>query len=241
VYSILDYGAGYQFRYCLYFGGSKVLRTPADEMTVSYLLWHVNQTTVAQSSRYLLLHASGATHNGVGIVCPAASGSGKTTLVAGLVSRGLSYLSDEAIAIDPKTLDAHPYPKALAIDMGSWDVLDHLRPEDDPRFDRFRFDQWHIAPDAIRPGAATGACRIRLVVSPHYQLGSTTALEPVSPAQAVLLLAENSFNFASHRATGLDTLADVVRGCECYRLAVGSLDEACDAVIGLAEHVEVRV
>ena len=53
------------------------------------------------------------------------------------------------------------------------------------------------------------------------------------------MLAENAFNFASHRSEGLNTLAEVVRRCECYRLTIGSQEAACDEVMRVAERLGV--
>jgi hypothetical protein len=45
------------------------------------------------------------------------------------------------------------------------------------------------------------------------------------------LLVENAFNFAEHGAAGLDALATVVHGADCYRLVVGALDVACETLV----------
>jgi hypothetical protein len=125
--------------------------------------------------------------------------------------------------------------------MGSWEVLSALRPQLDARFARFSDEIWHVVPDAIRPGAIAAPCTARAVVSPRFEPGATTALEPISRAEAVMLLAENAFNFSVHGAAGLDALAAVVRSCECYRLTVGALDDACDRIVDVMSRLEARV
>ena len=45
-------------------------------------------------------------------------------------------------------------------------------------------------------------------------------------AEAVVDLAKNTFNFGDHGVPGLQQLALVVRACDCYRLTVGTLDDA---------------
>jgi hypothetical protein len=142
---------------------------------------------------------------------------------------------------DPVTHHIDPYPKPLSIERGSWDVLADLRPELDDRFLPYAQDQWHVVPDSIRPGAVAEPCPARLIVSPRYQAGAKTTIEPISRAQAVLMLAENAFNFASHKAESLHTLAEMVRRCECYRLTIGSQEDACDEVMSIVERLEVGV
>jgi hypothetical protein len=241
LYSVVDDGASYKSRYALYFGGQHIIRTPFEALALAYLLWHVNHRVVVDSDRYLLLHAAVASFNGSGILLPAAMDSGKTTLVAGLVQRGCGYLTDEAAAIDPATHTVVPYPKPLTIDRGSWDALAELRPALDDRFVPYVRDQWHVTADSIRPGAIGEPCPVRLIATPRYEAGAETRLEPISRAQAVLMMAEHAFNFASHKSRGLDTLAEVVRGSECYRLTIGSLDAACDLIMGIVERLEVGV
>jgi hypothetical protein len=241
LYSVVDDGARFKSRYALYFEGQHIVRTPLEPLALAFLLWHVNQAVVVASDRYLLLHAAAAAYNGSAILLPAAMDSGKTTLVAGLVQRGCGYLTDEAAAIDPVTHHIDPYPKPLSIERGSWDVLADLRPELDDRFLPYAQDQWHVVPDSIRPGAVAEPCPARLIVSPRYQAGAKTTIEPISRAQAVLMLAENAFNFASHKAESLHTLAEMVRRCECYRLTIGSQEDACDEVMSIVERLEVGV
>jgi hypothetical protein len=241
IYSVVDDGPSYKSRYAVYFGGQRIVRTPSEPLILVYLLWHINRAVVAESDRYLLLHAAAGASNGSAILFPAPMDSGKTTLIAGLLRRGLGYLTDEAAAIDPATLDVDPYPKPLSIELGSWELFNDLRPQLDDRFIRFADEQWHVVPDAVRPGTVAGPCRPRLVVSPRYEPGAKTTIERISRAEGVLLLAENAFNFASHKAEGLNTLAAIVRQCECYRLTMGSLEDACDEVMNVVERLDARV
>ena len=241
VYSVLDEGERYQRRYAVYFDGQPIVRTPSEPMALVYLLWHLNRAVVEASNRWLLLHAAAAEHEGAAVVLPAPMDSGKTTLVAGLVVRGLGYLTDETVAIDLATRRVDPYPKPLSIELGSWETLPSLRPQLDARFARFHDELWHVVPDAIRPGAAAGPSTPRVVVTPRFESGARTAIEPMSRAEAVMMLAENAFNFASHKAAGLDALAAIVRNCECYRMTVGTLDDACDAILDVVSNLEAKV
>ena len=240
-YSVVDDGPRVTNRYALYFDGQPITRTPYEPLAVAFLFWHLNIAVVAESDRYLLLHAAAATYNGAAIVLPAAKDSGKSTLVARLVQRGCGYLTDEATAIDPVTLAVDPYAKPLAIEEGSWGVLADLRPDLEDRFLPYAREQWHVAPDSIRPDAISKACPPRLIVSPHYEAGARTTFEEISRAQAVLLMAENAFNFESHKAGGLETLAEVASGCECFRLTIGSDDDASADVMRILERVGAAV
>src|SRR3989337_610946 len=84
------------------------------------LLWHINKRVVEETSRLTLVHAGGLELDGQGIVMPAVMESGKTTTTAGLLRRGLRYLSDEIVAVDPDSLTLLAYPKALTVEPGSF-------------------------------------------------------------------------------------------------------------------------
>jgi hypothetical protein len=240
-FSVLDEGERYQRRYAVYFDGLPIARTASEPMALVYVLWQLNRAVVEASNRWLLLHAAAAERDGAAVLLPAPMDAGKSTLVAGLTLRGFGYLTDETVAIDPPTARVDPFPKPLSIEMGSWEALAPLRPQLDARFARFSDEVWHVVPDAIRPGAAARACTARAIVSPRFEPGATTALEPITRAEAVMMLAEHAFNFPAHGAAGLDTLAALVRPCLCYRLTVGSLDDACDRVDEVMNHIVARV
>jgi hypothetical protein len=212
--------------------------TVAGSTTVDRLLpslfWHLNQRAVASLPDHLLLHAGAVAAGSMAILLPAPMESGKTTLTAGLVQRGLDYVTDEAVAIDPATLGIVPYPKPLSIDQGSWEVLPELRPKVSKRLQALHAFQWQVAPDAIRPGCLAGPCWPGLIVSPLYDPSSPTQLTPISRSQAVVLLAENSFNFRDRGRHLLPVIAAVVRRCECYRLTVNDLPTACAEILRLA-------
>ena len=203
-------------------------------LTIQYVLWRVNHETIRRSGRhYLLLHASGAVRGGRAIAFPASMESGKTTLVAGLLRCGLEYLTDEAVAIDPDTLIAHPFPKALSIDPGSWAVLADLRPTLDEEAQRFVRAQWHVPVEDIRPGITADPAPIEHFVFPRYDPMGRTELTPMRRSEAFLAAAENAFNLRMHGRHGFHALAEAVRRAECHRLTVNDLDHACELVVDL--------
>jgi hypothetical protein len=85
-----------------------------------------------------------------------------------------------------------------------------------------------IRADAVAPPTPVG-----FVVVPRYERGATTAPTPLRRAEVVQQLADNAFNFRRLGACGLRLLAGVVAAAGCYRLCVGDLDEACDALRSL--------
>ena len=234
LYSLVDRGPG-RGRFPLYLDGTHQATLRTTESALHYLLWHINQEVVRHTTHLMLFHASAVERSGAALLFPAPMESGKTTLAAGLVRRGFRYLTDEAVAIDPTTLLVQPYPKALSVDPGSWEVLADLRPQVHDKVQPYVGAQWQVAPNAIRPGAVAPACAPRFIIAPRYVHGAVTMLEPVSRAEALSMLAENSFNLAEMGVEAFAALGQVVRGCRGYRMTVGDLGEACQLISQLLD------
>lgn len=206
---------------------------------VTMLLWDVNDRAVASTTEHLLLHAAALARHGAGIVLPGPSGAGKTTLSAGLARSGMTYLTDEVTAIDPVTRELAPYPRPLTVEQGAWAVLAELGLWDGGGYTDG--PTRHLAPSRLRGAGAEEAAgvagvweryRPRFIVVHRYLPGAETRLVPLRGSAALVALAESSFQPLHRRPGGLEALAEVVRGCECLELQVGSLGEACRVLIG---------
>ena len=198
---------------------------------LGYLTWHINQQVIGRgSAEHVLVHASGAVRDGVGVMFPAGQEAGKTTLVAGLVRAGYSYLTDEALAVDTDTLELLPYAKPLSIDPGSWSVLADLRPDLASPTSAYLADQWQVPAQHIRPGAVAGPSAGRVIVFPRYVADAPTTLESVGRADALASLLGHCFRFHERGARNFEVLARLVARSVCFRLSSGDLVEACGAV-----------
>ena len=132
---------------------------------------------VVDSSPHLLLHAGGVAGDGAAAALPGHMEAGKTTLTAGLVRAGLTYLTDEALALDRESLLVHPYPKPLSIDPGAWPFFAGLAPPPVPD-GGFEYVQWQVPATAIRPGAVAAPCPVVVVVFPATRRASTLFWNP---------------------------------------------------------------
>lgn len=235
VYRFIDVGPSPgKDRYFAFFGEERLASGPVPAFPIGYVLWHINHQAVTTNSQVLLLHAACAEQEGRAVILPAPADSGKTTLVAGLVRRGLRYITDEAVALclhgDRRVL---PYPKPLTIERGSWDVLADLRPAVEEIVPGYVAGQWHVSPEAIRRGATGDRAIPRFVVVPRYAADGPTTLTPLKRVEALRLLAESTFNLETFGRRGFETLARLVRDCDCYQLSVADLERACQLVLGL--------
>jgi hypothetical protein len=236
VYSFIDRDHTPDGSFVLYRGNELVSITSSPSSALRHLFWDVNRNVIERTRDLLLFHASAVEQRGRAVVFPAPMGSGKTTLVSGLIQRGARYVTDEAVAVDPTDLTIRPYPKPLSIDTGSWDVLSDLRPRVDASLAPFLEAGWYVPAGQIRDDAVASRSLARFVVAPRYERGAQTELVAIRRSEALVILAENCFNitlFGARRS--MDILARVVRASRCYRLTVGDLGAACDAVLGLMD------
>jgi hypothetical protein len=228
--------AGVSQPYAIYRRGRMVQRAPSLAPIIDYILWQATQEAVERTSDFLALHAGAVGKKGAAVLLPAPPDSGKTTLAAALTRAGFSYLSDEVALIDPSTALVHPYARALWMEIPSIELMgSDVRaaiPEDLLALGR---RQYQVTPEELRPGSVGRPSRVRFVVAPSYRRGSRTALEPMSRAEALVLLADNSFNFGRFGARAMPVLERLVRGAACYRLAMGRLDRAVRLIADLVE------
>jgi hypothetical protein len=186
-------------------------RAPAD-VAIAQVVWEVNRGVVEASHDRLLLHAAAAERDGRVVVLAGPEGSGKSTLVDALVRSGLRYVTDETVAVTRQVAHIAPYPKPIALHETHGSRL--------------------VPPQAIRHDAValSGGDPAMLVLLSGYRAGSATAAREIPRSEAAVALAEQAFNFRDLGPGRLDTTAELVRKCVCYRLDVGDLDAGCRLV-----------
>jgi hypothetical protein len=220
----------------LYRDGRAILRRVPPGLAIARLVWEVNRGVVEEAGSRLLLHAAAAARDGRIVLLAGPEGSGKSTLVTALVRSGLRYVTDETVAVDVPGTKIVPYPKPIALDCRSLDVVDGEHPAAPSPLEEGS-DQRLMPPQAIRRDAIAQPGGVaRLLVLPSYRPGQQTATRPLPRPEAAVALAEQAFNFRQFGRGRLDAVAEVVRGCECYRLEVGDAAAARDVVLDLLEH-----
>src|SRR5207302_7402643 len=127
---------------------------------------------------------------------------GKSTLVAALVALGLDYLTDEAVPVGLKDGRVRAFPRPMALDDHSLELLPEVIPL---RLPRSEVDQKRVI--AVRCSSTVVDVRpfeVALVVFPERDDSGLTLLQPISRGDAIVRLAENAFNFPSHGRHGID-------------------------------------
>jgi hypothetical protein len=186
----------------------------------------LNDRAVASRPEHLVVHAGAVMWPGDGaLLLPGTSGSSKSTLTAALVHAGFGYLSDEAVAIDLATAEVEPYAKPLALSSRSLEALGLPTVAGELSAT--------LAASALRPHPWGGPAVARMLVFPKYIHSARPGLEPLSRGQALVSLAEHSFNFADHGGAWLPGLAAIVSRCSCWRLTHGDAGSAARLLVEL--------
>ena len=194
-----------------------------------YLEWGVNCRFIAGCRRFVLVHAASMSFDGQGVVFAGSSGAGKSTLVAGLAARGWRYLCDEFALIDPVTLGLVPFPKAVCVKAGGFDLVRRLGLE---LWDRRHYVKalkgrvGYIRP-ADLPRAPDESCPVRLIVFPRYTGHPEPRMRRVPPGRAAFTLATHTLNRTTlgNRATAAATR--LAQRVPCVGIESGALDKTC--------------
>jgi HprK-related kinase A len=203
-----------------------------------HLEWGISWRIVARRSDFLQVHAASMARDGQGVVLAGASGAGKSTLVAGLLARGWNYLCDEFALIKPTTLELHPYPKAVCIKAGAFDVVRRLG----LRFSRDRYYAkaikgrvGYISPHDLGPRTVAGPCPVRYVIFPQYGGDCEPRVRPVPRARAAFALLSQVLNRDVFAQRAVALLGRVVRDAQCFALESGALEGTCEMIESIVD------
>ncbi len=201
-----------------------------------HLEWFINWHVIERLPTYIQLHASSVAIGGKALLMPGESGSGKTTLTAGLLARAWDYLCDEFALIDPSLGLAHPFPRALCIKEGSFDVVRSLglplrrkMAYQKPTKGRVGF----LSPLDTGGQPVNPPAPVRWIVFPKYIANVPPVLHAISHAEAVYEMARQCFNVKTHADRTIKLLARMVRGATCFRLVSGNIHATCDVIENL--------
>lgn len=210
--------------------GEVIVRSPASTVAFSHLIFVANQQAIERTTRLVKLHAAGAVFNDQAIVLPGPMGTGKSTLVAGLVQRGLGYITDEVVAIDPNGARVRPYPRPVSLGTppASLGPIHWEPPVGSRRY---------LGASGVVPARALGTpveveVPVGLVVLPQYVASAPTHIAAITGADALASIAGHAFQVS--RPGTLRAVQQVLDGVPCFELVSGDLTEAVDAVLDVA-------
>jgi hypothetical protein len=204
------------------------------DLATGTVLWHVNQQMVVRDEgQHLLLHAAAAERDGFLVVLAGASGSGKSTTVAALVQRGFRYVTDEVVVLDRDSLRVEAFPRSVSLDPPAIRALG-VHPSSASRRGKLHLPWWDLAAPGVGRGVPPS-----LIAFPTFAAGSATWTD-VSPAEALLELAQHTFDFHRDPLANLASLARLVAGARAGRLTSGRLTDSCRILEGRLQRAADR-
>jgi len=198
---------------------------------IAHLMSAINVAATRSLTHLPILHASAVAVGGHAVVIPAAPGSGKSTLCAALLAQGATYLTDEAVPVDPKGR-AIPYAKPIVVGPGSWPSLPEWRGLT-AKLPSQPLDAWYLDPRRRGTRIEPDPILIRAIVLPRYRADRRTTWERISRGEATAAMASNTFNLSEHGRDAIQRFADVSAHAPAWRIEYGEVGEACDTIRAL--------
>lgn len=212
-------------RWAAYQDGFRTVTAATVEGLARGMVWQLNRLALWAPSPDVFVHAAVASRGGRALIMPGRSGAGKTTLVTALALGGWSYLSDEVAAVGPDGAVVRPYPRPLALEPGSWELVPEAAGRWPAGVPDLVHDLWLVLPASLGAGEPAAPAVPAAVVFPEVEPGAATRLESISRADALERLLSHSINGVRNGRDGFDRLTGLVRASTCHRLVLDGLDD----------------
>ena len=206
-----------------------------DEEVFPYVEWSINWEVPRIMPQYLQLHASSMELDGQGVIFRANRAAEVDADRGSAVAR--LAVSVRRVRPDPRRhARVAPLPAGHLHQEAVVPVLEELglTPHKNRLFIKgAKGCVGFIDPLSAHPDAIGEPCPIRHVIFPRYVEGAEPRLEPISRGQAAFDLHAVCFNLLGCKSLGLDVIAEMIRGAECYKLTSGKIHATCDVVEAL--------
>jgi hypothetical protein len=210
---------------------------PLDQ-TFPLFEWSLNWCIVSSMHDYVIIHSAVVERGGRAVIMPGEPGTGKSTLTAALVNRGWRLFSDELALIDIASRRIVPMPRPVSLKNRAIEAIRAFAPDvvlSRPTHNTAKGTISHMKPAADHVRRAHETAQAGWIVFPKYTAGATPALSPHAPANAVIELADNSFNYRILGQPAFEAVCDVVAASACFDFEYGALDDAVAAFERLAQ------
>ena len=216
--------------------GLEVQRDSKLDMVKSRVLAEIIVRSYPEHELRAVLHAAAVCNGESCVALPGVPGAGKSTLTAALTLGGLECLTDDCVPLCGPEYLALPFPVALSLKQGSWEVLGARYP-DLSRLPTHALDEQrvrYLPPERPQPCGMAQGMPVRCVVYPLFCESAPTAVAPLPPADSLRRLFEaRSWLKPPFSRQSVGEFVDWVRRMPAYELLYSDLDEGTEAVTGL--------
>lgn len=188
--------------------------------------WGLNWCVATASGAHTVIHSAVVERDGLALVLPGSPGSGKSTLCAGLALGDWRLLSDELTIISQVDGWVQPVPRPISLKNKSIDIIRSHVPSADltvPVTDTHKGSIAYARPPASAVAGHDCPVPVGYVVFPKYVAGAQLDFEPLTHAEALSELMENTFNVGLLGAAGFTALARAMAQAKCYAVEYGDL------------------
>lgn len=221
-----------------FFDGEPSFSKLSADQAFPTLEWGLNWCIAAHSHQYLVLHAAVIERGGAAVLLPAPPGSGKSTLCAALVNRGWRLLSDELALLELNSGLVYGCVRPVSLKNRSIEVIRAFEPgvvmtEPVDTDSKGMVALMKPPENSVRDECVPAVPK--WIIVPKYEQEVASRLEAYNPAEAFLLLAEQSFNYELHGARGFEAVGELLDSCRCARFVYSDLDDAIKIFSDLEE------
>tara|TARA_Y100000034_G_scaffold104136_1_gene130445 strand:- start:645 stop:1508 length:864 start_codon:yes stop_codon:yes gene_type:complete len=196
------------------------------------LEWGMNWCIAANAHQYLVLHSAVISKQGKSIIMPAPPGSGKSTLCAAMAYNGWQLLSDE-LGLVNRNIETIPCTRPINLKNDSIDILKKLAPS--ARFSQKAHDTQKGTVALLEPPKTSIDQMFeksvpKAIVFPKYVANSDCVVTPVSDANSLQQIIDNSFNYHVLGLEGFELATKLIKQCQSFHLEYSQFGEANDAL-----------
>ncbi len=188
--------------------------------------WGLNWCVATASGAHTVIHSAVVERDGLALVLPGSPGSGKSTLCAGLALGDWRLLSDELTIISQVDGRVQPVPRPISLKNKSIDIIRTHVPSAEltvPVTDTHKGSIAYARPPTSAVAGHNCPVPVGYVVFPKYVAGAQLDFEPLTHAEALSELMENTFNVGLLGAEGFTALARAMAQAKCYAVEYGDL------------------